>query len=1197
MRKNGGIARNILRACCIMGGVLLWSASGAQDYIFSSVPPAREKTLTGNQQLSLREFLAGFEDQYAMKFVCKSQLLRTEISADENKQFKSRAEAEKYLLERLHNYNFTTKKLADRQYAISRTRPRITGISGRLTSYMAGGAYGEYNPERIQGTINGAVTDTAGLPLPGVTVLVKGTTIGTSTDEGGEFAIQAGENDVLVFSMVGFATQEVPVTIGQAMNIELRQDAQQLDEVVVVGYGTQKKAVVSGAVATVDGEELTKSPTVNLTNTLAGRLPGVTAMQASGEPGYDNSSIRIRGVNSLGNSDALIVIDGVPNRAGGLARINPADVESISILKDASAAIYGSRAANGVILVTTKRGQTGKPQLSYDFSYGMQQPTRVPEMSNAPEYATIRNELQIFDNLPPEEWQAAWNSFNAGEVYQRNSGGEVGAIYSPEELQKFRDGSDPLRYPNTDWFATTLKDWAPQQQHNLQISGGTENIKYMASLGYQNQDGYYRESATGYKQYDLRLNLDAKITDFISARVGITAREEFRHFPTLGAGAIFRMIMRGKPTEIEVWPNGLPGPDIEYGQNPYVITTDLTGYDRDKRDYFQTNGEVNITIPGVEGLKITGRAAIDKFSGRRKRWEEPWTLYYWDGTSFEEDGVTPALRGEVRSPFTDPRLQEWAASELAVNLTGLVNYDRVFGGHTVNLLAGIQREEVEHDNFWAFRRYFISGLIDQLSVGGTEEQNIGVGDADPYSLFQRARLSYFGRVGYNYKEKYLAEFLWRVDGSYIFPPDQRFGFFPGVTLGWRISEEPFWKDNISFVNNLKIRGSWGQMGAEAYLPDIDNLGSAGTLAEYQYLASMGYGSYIISDQITQSLSESNVPNLNFGWEVANNMNIGLEAAFLDHRLNLEFEYFNNNRTQILITRGGSIPGSSGIVDKLPPVNLGEVTNKGWEYQVGYGDQKGDFSYNISVNGGYAKSEIVFWDETPGAPEWQQTTGSPIGAFLLYQYDGVFRDQAAIDANTIDYSAISGTLRPGDMKFKDVNNDGKIDGDDQVRMDRTEVPTFSGGLNINLQFRNFDLSVLFQGAAGALQFVGLTESGDIGNYLKWSYDHRWTIDNPSSVDPRLANRGNTYYTNFSIAGANTYWARKNDYLRLKNLQIGYTLPASLTESWSISNLRVYISGMNLITWDEIEVWDPESTNSSGQYYPQARVINAGINVAF
>lgn len=1192
MRKNGSITGNILCFCCIIGGIFLNTAARAQNYVYSSVNPVTERSVSGAHRVTLRKFLSDFEEQYAMRFVCKSQLLRVEITADEAKLFKDNEEAEEYLLEKLGSYRFNIKKVADKQYAISRSVPRISGIGGSLRTYSPRTAYGEYFPGVLQTTVNGTVSDTAGLPLPGATVLVKGTTIGTSTDENGAFSIQAGENDVLVFSMVGFATQEVPVTMGQAMNIQLRQDAQQLDEVVVVGYGTQKKAVVSGAVASVDGSELTKAPTTNLTNALAGRLPGVTAMQNSGEPGYDNSTIRIRGVNSLGNSDALIVIDGVPNRAGGLARINPNDVESISILKDASAAIYGSRAANGVVLVTTKRGQTGKPQLSYDFSYGLQQPTRTPEMSNAPEYARIRNELQIFDNLPVDEWDAAWDAFTTGDgVYERNSGGTVAAVYTPEQMQKFRDGSDPLRYPNTDWFANTLKEWSPQQQHNLQISGGTENVKYLASLGYQNQDGYYKKSATGYKQYDMRLNLDAKINDYINTRLSITAREEFRHFPTVGAGAIFRMLMRGKPTEIQVWPNGLPGPDIEYGENPYVITTDLTGYDHDKRDYFQTNGEINVTIPGVEGLKITGQASVDKFSGRRKLWEIPWTLYYWDGESFEEDGTSPLLTGSVRSPYTDSRLREQAAGELAVNLTGLVNYDRVIGDHTLNLLAGIQREKVDHDNFWAFRRYFISGLIDQLSVGGQQEQNIGNDGPDPYLIYQRARLSYFGRVGYNYKEKYLAEFLWRVDGSYIFPPDQRFGFFPGITLGWRISEEPFWKNNVSFINNLKIRGSWGQMGAEAYLP------GSSTLAEYQYLASMGYGSYVIADQVAQSLIENNVPNLNFGWEVANNANIGLEAAMLDHKLTLELEYFYNKRTEVLINRGGSIPGSSGITNKLPPVNLGEINNKGWEYQVGYADQKGDFIYSVSVNGGYAKNKIVYWDETPGAPEWRQTTGKPFNAFLLYQYDGVFRDQSEIDANTIDYSAISGDIRPGDMKFKDVNDDGKIDGDDQVRLDKTNVPTFTGGLNLNLQYKGFDLSVLFQGATGALQFVGLTESGDIGNYLKWSYDHRWTIDNPSSTDPRLANRGNTYYTNFSIAGENTYWARNQNYLRLKNLELGYTLPATLTERWSLSNVRVYLSGLNLATWDKIKVWDPEGDSNSGQYYPQARVINGGISVAF
>lgn len=1054
----------------------------------------------------------------------------------------------------------------------------------------------QVNPAKAQDadSVTGTVSDTTGAPLPGVSVQVKGTTIGTSTDLDGRFNISAPSDGILIFSMVGFATREVPVTPGQPMNVTLSQAAQQLDQVVVVGYGTQRKAVVSGAVATVQGEELSKSPSVNLSNTLTGRMPGVTAMQSTGEPGYDGSTIRIRGVNSLGNSDALVVIDGVPNRAGGLNRINPADIESVSVLKDASAAIYGSRAANGVILITTKRGQTGKPKLSYNFSYGLQQPTRTPEMSNSAQYAQILNELAIFDNVPASEWDAAWEAFNTTGAYQTAEGSTVEATYTSEEIQKFRDGSDPLRYPNTDWFGTTLKTWSPQQQHNLQVNGGTENVKYLASLGYQDQDGYYRESATGYKQYNLRLNLDAKINDYISTRLGISAREEYRHFPTVGAGDIFRMLMRGKPTEVEVWPNGLPGPDIEYGQNPYVVTTDQTGYDQDKRDYFQTNGQVDITLPWVEGLKITGMASIDKVAAHRKLWETTWDLYYWDGESFEEDGVTPVLSGELRSPYEDPRLTEWSANQLSVNLTGMLTYDReLSGGHTLNLLAGVQREKVDNENLRAFRRYFISSFIDQISAGGQQEQELDNEGDDPYSLYQRARLSYFGRVGYNYKEKYLAEFLWRVDGSYIFPPDQRFGFFPGITLGWRVSEEPFWKDNIGLVDNLKIRGGWGQMGAEAYLPDSEDL------AEYQYLANMGFSSYIIGDQVVQSLIENTVPNPDFTWEVANNFNIGLEAAMLDHKLNLEFEYFNNKRTNILIQRSGSIPGSSGILDKLPPVNLGEVSNKGWEFQVGYNNQIGDFRYNVSVNGGFAKNKIDFWDETPGAPEWQRSTGKPIDAFLLYQYDGVFRDQAEIDANTIDYSALAGEggLRPGDMKFEDVNNDGVINGDDRVMMDKTDVPTFTGGLNINLQFRNFDCSILFQGATGSLQYVGLTESGDIGNFLKWSYDHRWSIENPSSTDPRLADRGNTYYTNFEIAGENSYWARKQDYLRLKNFEIGYTLPASVSERVSISNLRVYVSGLNLFTWDDIKVWDPEGDSNSGQYYPQARILNMGVGVTF
>lgn len=1039
--------------------------------------------------------------------------------------------------------------------------------------------------------VKGQVTDNKGSGIPGVSIKLRESTVAATTDVNGRYSIKVPDNGVLVFSYMGFVTQEISINNKTTINVKLLENSQELSEVIVVGYGTQKKAVVSGAVTAVKGTELAKTPTANLSNSLAGRLPGVTAVQTSGEPGYDGSTIRIRGVNSLGNNNALIVIDGVPNRAGGLERLNPNDVESVSVLKDASAAIYGSRAANGVILITTKQGKSGKPKLSYDYAYGLQQPTRVPKMANSSQYAEILNELNIFgSDLPADQWNAAWQAFKSTGSYVRtDNGNTLNAAYRPDEMQKFSDGSDPLRYPNTDWFKTTLKEWSPQQRHSLQINGGAENIKYLVSMGYLDQDGYYNKSATGYQQYDMRINLEATLSKYVTATLGVTAREEVRNFPTVGAGDIFRMLMRGKPTEVEVWPNGLPGRDIEYGFNPYVITTNLTGYNRDKRDYFQSTGKLEIKIPGVEGLKVTGTASIDKFSGRQKNWQTPWTLYDWDKKTFEADGVTPVLVGSIRSERSDASLSETAGGQLAINLMGMINYDKVIGNHTFNLMAGVTKETVDNDGFSAFRRYFLSTALQELVAGSDKEQSVGNPIGEPNGLFNRARLSYFGRVGYNYKEKYLAEFLWRADGSYIFPEDKRFGFFPGISVGWRASEEPFFKDNISFINNLKLRASWGQMGAEAYFGDA--------LAEYQYLSTMGFGNYVINDQLSQTLFENRVPNLNFGWEVANNANIGLDASFLNNRLSLELDAFYNKRTKILIARGNSIPGSSGITDKLPPVNLGKVNNKGFEFKLSYNDKAGDLGYGVSINGGYSKNKIIFWDETPGAPAWQQSTGMPTGTELVYQYTGVFRDQAEIDANTIDYSAFTGKLLPGDMKFKDVNGDGKINGDDQIRLDKTSTPTFTGGFNLNLQYKNFDLSALIQGATGGVQIVGLTESGDIGNFLEWSYANRWSIDQPSSEYPRLSNRGKTYFTDFNNAARNTYWMRSNNYIRIKNIELGYTVSEELCKKIGMSALRVYVNGLNLFTFDKIKIWDPESTNSSAQYYPQARVINAGIKATF
>lgn len=1045
---------------------------------------------------------------------------------------------------------------------------------------------GMYFGVSAQTQISGIVTSAdEGQPLIGATVLVQGTNIGTATDLDGSYSIEVpNTSSVLVFSYTGYQTQEITVGNQTSINVALSTDQALLDEVVVVAYGKQKKVTVTGAVVALPGRELTRSPAVDMSNSLAGRLPGVVVIQTSGEPGYDGATVRIRGTNTLGNSSPLIVIDGIPDRAGGLGRLSPQDIESISVLKDASAAIYGARAANGAILITTKRGKSGKPTISYDFNNGWAQPTIVPAMSNAVEYANIMNELPIYKTVPVDEWNAAWNSIRTTGVYDSPTEGisTINANYSPEAVRKHGDGSDPWGYPDTDWFGDAFKEWSPQSRHNLQLTGGGESMRYFASLGYINQDAYYKNSATFYKQYNLRMNLDADISKYITASIGALARREDRNFPTESAGAIFRMLMRGRPTEPEVWPNGLPGPDIENGQNPYVITTNATGYQNNPTDYIQTNGSLTITNPWVSGLTLTLSGALDFSNNRDKRWQTPWSLYYWDKVTYEADGVTPKLVGAVRSNFTDPQLYQSSSTSLNSNLTALLNYDHTFGSdHNISVLAGVTQERFEGENFSAFRRNYISAAVDQLFAGGSLQQNTGG------SGYERARLGYYGRFQYNFQEKYLAEFIWRYDGSYIFPEADRFGFFPGLLLGWNITNEKFF--DVPFIDYLKIRASYGQMGN-------DQVFYNGQLQEYAYLSTYGFGQYPINGVVETTLRETVLANPSFTWERANNYNVGLDGTILNGMFDFTFEYFYNKRDQILIQKTGSTPASSGINSLLPPVNAGQVNNKGFEFNVVYNSNAAkSLQFQAGVNGGYAKNEVVFMDEVPGIPDYQRQEGKPIGGYLVYQSDGVFRDKAAIEANTLDYSAVTSQLIPGDMRFKDVNGDGKINADDRVRLDESITPTLQFGATFNLQYKGFDFSFLLQGATGASVRIQ-TESGDIGNFLKWSHDNRWTIDNPSSEHPRLASRGDTYYTGGNF-GNNTYFLFDTDYIRLKNIELGYNLPINVIHKLGLGRVRVYANALNLMTFAKNDIFDPEAISQSIQYYPQARVLNVGLGVTF
>ena len=954
----------------------------------------------------------------------------------------------------------------------------------------------------VTGTVTSSETGEA---LPGVSIVVKGTTTGTITDVEGNYTINVpDENSILVYSFIGTTTQEVNVNGRSVIDIQLVTDTQSLDEVVVVGYGEQKKATATGSISSVEGENLQKSPATNITNTLAGRLPGLVAVTRTGEPGNDNSMLRIRGSNTLGNNSPLIVIDGIANR--DMSRLKPADIETLTVLKDASAAIYGAQAANGVILITTKRGSVGKLQVNVNLNKGWSAPTVLPEMADAASYAQMINEIKYYAGQP--------------------------ARYTPEEIQKFRDGSDPLLYPNTDWFAETVKPLSPQHYADISLSGGTERLQYFVSLGTNYQDGMYYNSASNYSQADFRTNIDANLSDNIRLGLNLSGRQENRNYPGItGQGQLdpFWAMNRAYPYLPARWPNGLPGPDVEYGANPTVIVTDETGYDRDKRYIMQSNLSLDVTIPWINGLSITGNAAFDKNIRNRKQFQKPWDLYTWDRQTYDENNEPVLIKG--KRGFPEPRLTQSMSDGTRTTLNALINYNRnIADNHNLKLLIGTEWSKGESMDFWAFRRNFASTVIEQMDAGGDYLKNNGG------SARADARLNYFGRVNYDYFEKYLFEFVWRYDGSFIFPADTRFGFFPGVSLGWRISEEDFWKNNISFIDELKMRASWGQTGNDRIAP-------------YQYLSSYGYNGTHVFNQNTEvnAVRELRIPNPNVTWEVANQSNVGFDGRMFNGRFNFSADYFHNLRTNILWWRNASVPATTGLT--LPQENIGEVVNQGFEFQVGYNNAIGDFNYAVSVNGAHSKNKIKFWDETPGVPDYQMSTGRPMNAQLYYEAIGIFRDQAAVDA----YPHWPGA-RPGDIIFEDVNKDGEINGLDRVRNDKTDLPTFTGGMSIDLGYKNFYAAILLQGAAGAERSYR-TFSGEAGNFLMDDVEGRWTEDNIDATKPRTWNRSLEYWMTDG-APNNTYWLRSSDYMRLKSLEIGYNIPDALITKAGIEALRIY-----------------------------------------
>jgi TonB-linked SusC/RagA family outer membrane protein len=997
------------------------------------------------------------------------------------------------------------------------------------------------------GTITGTVRDEAGAPVTSANVVIAGTRLGASTATDGRYrvlGVPAGMHTVTIQRIGYVPARRDSIVVGSQQTVtvdfSLKTSTRQLQEVVVVGYGTRSKETLTGAISSISGDQIQNLPTTNVSNTLGGRLPGLVTVNSSGEPGYNGSSIRVRGSRTLNNNNALIVVDGVPDRAGGLEQLNPDDLENITVLKDASAAIYGSRAANGVILVTTKRGRQQRPEFSMNLSQAFSQPTRTPKMADAATYMTMLNEIDVYRNRNPR--------------------------YTPQLIQNYRDGADPWLYPNTDWFREVIKPLSQQTRGEVALRGGAERIGYFLSVGGLTEDGYYRNSGTRYNRYNIRSNIDGQPTDNLNIRFDLSGRLEDRNFPARSAGSIFRSLMRGKPNLPAYWPNGLPGPDIEYGDNPVVISTPATGYTKDDRYFLQGNLGLDVKVPGVTGLTLRGHAAYDRLFRREKNWRTPWTLYSWDYRTRDANGG-PLLQASRRG-YNAPELNQFDGDSTGILLNLVGELKRQFGEHRLGILGGTERQMVDYTFVSAFRKNFISDQIDQLFAGGDAEKN----NSGSASLARRQ--NYFTRINYDFADRYLFEFIGRFDGSYIFPEEKRFGFFPAFSAGWRVSQEPFFRRVAPFMDNLKLRTSWGQTGNDR----ID---------EWQYLSTYGFGGgYVFGDQDVKSIYQIRTPNPNVTWEVANQFDVGVEGALLSNRLTFELDYFRERRTDILWRRNASVPQTTGL--SLPRENIGKVASGGIDGTIGWHQQlQSDVSFDVTVNGGYSQNKILFWDEAPGAPEWQRSTGGRMRTDLFYDAIGVFKDSAALAA----YPRWPGA-RPGDIIFRDVNGDGKIDAQDRIRVNKNDEPTFVGGLTFRGQMRSFDLNVFFQGATGAVQYL-LTESGDIGNYLQDFAENRWTPTNPSDRYPRTYNRQDEYW----IANANTFFLRDADYLRLKTLQLGYRVPANVSGRLGMQTLRLYVGGYNLMTWDTFHLLDPEVRNNTGQYYPQQRTFNMGTSLTF
>lgn len=995
--------------------------------------------------------------------------------------------------------------------------------------------------------ISGTVRDENGEPMPGVNILEKGTTNGTITNLNGAYTITLiTPGTPLQFSFIGYETSE-EASDRTVIDVSMRPELLSLDEVVVVGYSTQKKMSLVGSIATTTSEDLQKMGTPNLSQALAGRVSGVITMVGSGRPGGDNAEIYIRGVSTLssGNSTPLILVDGVERE---FMRVDPEDIETFSVLKDASAtAVYGVRGANGVILITTKRGRVGKPEISIRYNSTIQQPTRLPVFLNAYEHAVLRNEALANDKALPR--------------------------YSESDIEHWKNMDSPYTHPDNDYIKDFLRKTTPMHSVNVNLRGGSDRLRYFVGTNALFQDGIYKQfddarypSNAHYKQLNLRSNLDFDVTKTTTMSLDLNSRiqrEQNISLGEIGSTSLFEEMYRTPPG---FYPYRLP--NGSYGVNKDDTQADNILAILNEYGYNRMNDNI------LEGTYRIHQKLDAITKGLSARFMVSFNTYYKSGTK-------KGYRPEVYSYNPADDTYKLANEELTPWISDLGSSHR-------------RRNQMEGSLNWQreFDAHDVSAMLLYTQTQGWTNQNLPKGF-----------MGYVGRTTYAFKHRYLAEFNFAYNGSDQFEKKNRFGFFPSVSLGWIVSQEPFMRNNVPLISFLKIRGSYGEVGN-------DKIGSDRFLflqtyspgSNYWFGTDTNFGPYT-------TLYEGDLGNENVTWEVGKKSNLGIDLIMFKEKLSMELDLFHENREKIFVQRVTS-PTMLGV--GLPKENIGKVRNQGLELETKFQDKIGSLGYFVKGLVSYAHNIVVYQDEIAPEYEYLRRTGKPVGQNFglkvlgYYTPDDFLRDDDGSfildDGNApilIDGLAIPsyGPVQPGDFKYWDRNGDGVINTFDQGPIGNTRIPVYIFSLSGGLNFKGFDFTMLWQGAAGHHKFIngaGAWEPIRERDKFLEIHRYRWTMERWENGEeikyPRLSSVQSQHnHQN------NSYFQKKGDYLRLKNIELGYNIPKSILNKWGVGSLRVYVIGTNLLTFDYIKVFDPEIGPASGVEYPQMKLWSFGLNV--